>query len=67
MSRILKVVDDALEAALRANQKTAAETSAIKEAEAQLRTELARGLHDLAESLRTASVDVTYDDLGGLA
>lgn len=52
MTRILQVVDEALAASMSARTRTAAETSAVKEASAQPRTEVARGLRSISASLR---------------
>ena len=59
------VVDEVLAAANEAMQRKTAETTAIKVAAAQPKTEMARGLRALANEIRTASNDVSYDDLMG--
>ncbi len=65
MTRILQVVDEALAASAHARDRSRAESSAVKEAAALPRTEVARGLQALGASLRADRDDVTYDDLGG--
>jgi hypothetical protein len=59
------VVDEVLTAANAATQRKVAETTAVKVAAAQPKTEMARGLRALAAEIRTASDDVSYDDLVG--
>ncbi len=61
------VVDDVLAEANAARARRDAETTAIKVAEAQPRTQLGRGLRSLADALRSSPDDVTYADLGGLS
>lgn len=59
------VVDEVLAEANAASHRKTAETHAIKVAAAQPKTETARGLRALADEVRTASSDVSYDDLMG--
>lgn len=59
------VVDEVLAAANEATQRKTAEATAIKVAAAQSKTETARGLRALADNIRIASNDVSYDDLMG--
>lgn len=59
------VVDEVLAAAGEASRRKIAETTAIKVAAAQPKTETARNLRGLAEQIRTASDDVSYDDIRG--
>jgi hypothetical protein len=61
--RLLQVVDDALAAALATRDRSAAETGSIKEAEAQLRSEIAIGLRDLAEQVKAGADTLSYDEL----
>jgi hypothetical protein len=61
--RLLQVVDDALAAALSVRNRADAETHSVKEAEAQLRNELAIGLRDLAIQIKAGSDTLSYDDL----
>jgi hypothetical protein len=61
--RLLRVVDDALAAALAVRARSENETRSIKEAEAALRSELAAGLHDLAMQIKAGEETLTYDDL----
>lgn len=63
--RILQVVDEALAASTQARNRAGAEVSAVKEASAQPRTEVARGLSALGASLRMDSDVVSYADLRG--
>ena len=58
------VVDEVLADASAATRRRDAEANAIKIAEAQPRTEVARGLRALAADLRASRDDVTYADLG---
>lgn len=57
------VVDEVLADANAVSQRKTAEASAVKVAAAQPKTEMARGLRALANEIRTASDDVSYDDL----
>jgi hypothetical protein len=57
------VVDEVLADATAASQRRTKEAEAIKVAEAQPRTEVARGLRTLAADLRATSNAVTYGDL----
>ena len=59
------VVDEVLAAANDVALRKTAETHAIKVAAAQPKTEVARELRTLADTVRTASDDVSYDDLMG--
>jgi hypothetical protein len=59
------VVDEVLAAANEATARKTAETHAIKVAAAQPKTETARGLRALADTIRTATDDVSYDDFMG--
>lgn len=59
------VVDEVLAEANAVSQRRDDESRAIKAAEAAPRTDLARGLHALAASVRNDSIDVTYADLAG--
>ena len=59
------VVDEVLAEANAATQRKTSEATAIKIAAAQPKTEMARGLRALANEVRTASDDVTYDDFMG--
>lgn len=61
------VVDEVLAQAHASTRRRSEEARAIKEAEAQPRTDLARGLHSLASSMRTQHDDVTYADLAGVS
>lgn len=60
------VVDEVLAQAHAATQRRDGETRAIKEAEAAPRTDLAHDLRKLADEVRNAPVDITYDDLRGV-
>lgn len=60
-----RVVDEVLAEVNQARVQREAEIRAVKTAEAQPRTEIARGLRALANNLRMASDDVTYADLKG--
>ena len=62
-----RVVDDVLAEANTARTRRQAEVTAIKVAEAQPRTPIARGLRSLAHTLRTTPDDITYADLRGLS
>lgn len=66
MTRILQVVDDALEAAAKHRHRNAAEVASVKEAEALPAGEIAQGLRRLASELRDDRDTVSYADLGGL-
>lgn len=57
------VVDEVLAEAKTASQRRANEVAAIKVAEAQPRTEVARGLRSLASELRAGSDSITYADI----
>ncbi len=57
------VVDEVLADANATAHRRAGEAAAIKVAEAQPRTEVARGLRSLAADLRASNDDVTYADL----
>jgi hypothetical protein len=57
------VVDEVLAEAKTASRRRAGEVAAIKVAEAQPRTEVARGLRALASELRTDSGSITYADI----
>lgn len=57
------VVDEVLADANAVSQRRTKEASAIKVAEAQPRTEVARGLRALAADLRSTPDSITYDDL----
>ena len=57
------VVDEVLADANAVSQRKTAEARAVKVAAAQPKTEMARGLRALANEIRTASDDVSYDDL----
>jgi len=57
------VVDEVLADANAVAQRKTAEVHAVKVAAAQPKTETARGLRALADEIRTASDDVSYDDL----
>lgn len=59
------VVDEVLAEANTVSMRKNAETTAIKVAAAQPKTETARSLRALADEVRTASDDVTYDDFTG--
>lgn len=52
MTRIIDAIDDAVRAARDADRRRRDERSAVKEAEAQPRTDLARELRVLASALR---------------
>jgi hypothetical protein len=60
------VVDEVLADANAVAQRKTAETRAIKVAAAQPKTETARSLRALADEIRTASDDVSYDDFMGV-
>lgn len=66
MTRVLQVVDDALEMAAKRRQRVAAEVASVKEAEALPAGEIAQGLRRLASVLRDDRDVVSYADLGGL-
>lgn len=57
------VVDEVLADANAVSQRRTKEAEAIKVAEAQPRTEIARGLRALAADLRSTPNSITYDDL----
>lgn len=57
------VLDEVLSSANAASRRRADESRAIKEAAAAPRTDLARDLRALADEIRHAPIDVTYDDL----
>lgn len=57
------VVDEVLIEANAVARRHAGEAAAIKTAEAQPRTEVARGLRALAADLRGSSDAITYNDL----
>lgn len=59
------VVNEVLAEANAATQRRDGEARAIKAAAAAPRTDLARGLRALADEVRNAPVDITYDDLKG--
>lgn len=59
------VVDEVLAAANEATVRKTAEAHAVKVAAAQPKTETARGLRMLADTVRTATDDVSYDDFMG--
>lgn len=59
------VLDEVLSSANAVSQRRAGESLAIKQAAAAPRTDLARGLRALADEIRSAPIDVTYDDLAG--
>lgn len=61
------VVDEVLAEANAVAQRRAGEVAAIKVAEAQPRTEVARGLRALAAELRADSDTVTYADIARTA
>lgn len=61
------VVDEVLAEANAASQRHANEVAAIKVAEAQPRTEVARGLRALAAELRADSDPITYADIARFA
>lgn len=65
MTRILQVVDEVLAASSQTRNRANAEASAVKEASAQPRTDVARGLCSIGASLRDDRNDVSYQDLGG--
>lgn len=60
------VVDEVLADAGMASQRRDAEIQAIKVAAAAPKTDAARGLRSLADTLRAHSDDVSYDDLAGV-
>lgn len=62
-SHLSLVVDEVLADANATAQRRAGEATAIKVAEAQPRTEVARGLRALAADLRASDDNVTYADL----
>lgn len=53
MTKIIEAIDEAVRGAREANQRQRAERSSVKEASSQPRTDLARGLRNLASALRT--------------
>lgn len=57
------VVDEVLDQANAAAQRRQDESNAIKVAAAQPRTDLARGLRGLADTLRGDHDDLTYSDI----
>lgn len=57
------VIDEVLADANATACQRAAESEAVKTATARPSTDLARNLQALANSIRTASDDLTYDDL----
>jgi hypothetical protein len=59
------VVDEVLEQAHASARRRDHEEQAIKTAAAQPRTDIARSLRALADSIRNDSVDVSYADLAG--
>lgn len=59
------VVDEVLAEAHATSRRRAKEAQVVKEAAAQPRTELARGLRSLASAIRDDHDDITYDDLSG--
>lgn len=59
------VVDEVLADAATSARRRADEVQAVKTAEVQPRTEVARGLRALAANLRDDSIDVGYADLPG--
>lgn len=63
--KISTVLDQVLETAVETQRRQQAEREAVKVAAAVPRSELSRGLRDLASSLRADADDITYTDLGG--
>jgi hypothetical protein len=61
------VVDEVLAEAHAVSQRRADEVAAIKVAEAQPRTEVARGLRSLAAELRADANTITYADIARTA
>lgn len=59
------VVDEVLAEANASTRRRNDEARAIKVAAAAPRTDMARGLRALAESLRSSNEDITYADLAG--
>lgn len=62
-TRLSVVVDEVLADANAVSRRRSDETTAIKTAAAQPRTEIARGLRALAADLRSNDDSITYADL----